>query len=224
MLVNRDSLTTSVNCNIFGDSQLNGKGGSRIVPGICSGIQSFFGIRALANSDMVLTWDPEIKRTTVRRLATCGPSYCSTEEETLQRLTADSSIRISCDEFPFAGTEEGGNFLRTLNQNPGEAQTTCVPAWQNTLQGNCNSKLVPGSERFRRDPLTDLNHRATQRHPNECCILRKIDPRRQCRELRRMDHQRHNRPVADYWKLLQGHPTAETCIVSQPDPKSSRYF
>lgn len=53
----------------------------------------------------------------------------------------DRSIALSCDEFPFASSEEGGNYYTTLSNNPTTAQRTCVPAWQNTLQRNCNSEF-----------------------------------------------------------------------------------
>ena len=33
--------------------------------------------------------------------------------------------------------------LHTWNTNPANAQLTSVPAWRNSLQGNCNSKTVP---------------------------------------------------------------------------------
>ena len=66
----------------------------------------------------------------------------------------DRSIALSCDEFPFASSEEGGNFLSTLNSNPTTAQRTCVPAWQNTLQGNCNSEFLVHSVLRHRLSLT----------------------------------------------------------------------
>lgn len=58
-------------------------------------------------------------------------------------MTGDKTLKVSCDEFPFAATEEGGKFLTTLNANPGRVQRTCVPDWQQTLQGNCNRKTMP---------------------------------------------------------------------------------
>ncbi len=130
-----------VNCNVFGDTILNGIGQSQLVPGICSGIQAFFTNRDLANSDTVLTWSPD--GFSARRTAACGSQYCLGIQTGLRTFTQDRTLKVSCDEYPFASTEEGGNFLNTLNTNPTNPQLTCVPAWQNSLQGNCNSKPVP---------------------------------------------------------------------------------
>lgn len=128
-----------MNCGIFGDSQLNNptNGAFRSVSGICTGIQTYFNGQSLANSDQVLTWDPFKKRTNTRRAAACGSQYCLPAQNVLQAAIGGPKIDLSCDEYPFAGTEEGGNYL-----NP---QLTCVPAWQNTLQGNCNSEFKCGS-------------------------------------------------------------------------------
>lgn len=54
---------------------------------------------------------------------------------------------VSCDEFPFASSEEGGNTY----DDPEDADivslygtnTECVPTWQQTLQGNCNGESRP---------------------------------------------------------------------------------
>lgn len=130
-----------VNCNIFGNSQLRGTGaGVGSVDGICQGIQRFFTARSLASSDIVLTWDVNTKRGDQRRTQACGSQYCTAQQTLLRQTTGDKTIEISCDEFPFASTEEGGNYYQTLPVNPTSPQLTCVPAWQNTLQGNCNSK------------------------------------------------------------------------------------
>lgn len=113
-------------------------GTSATVPGICNGIQTFFAKRGLANSEMVLTWDSGDKRSKARRDAACGSKYCSDFQKTLVRDFGNRNIKVSCDEFPFASTEEGGSYLGT---NPVVTQRTCVPAWQQNLQGNCNSEL-----------------------------------------------------------------------------------
>lgn len=136
-----------MNCDIFGDSQLNGNGNTALVPGICNGIQAFFYRRGLANSDPILTWDPDTSRATARRTQACPPQngkgYCySLQNQYIQSIN-DKSIAISCDEFPFASSEEGGSYLGSLFNNPTEVQRTCVPTWQQYLQGNCNSIGFP---------------------------------------------------------------------------------
>ena len=114
------------------------------MPGICSGIRDFFGLRAkVANTEMVLTWDSDQPASKTRRNEACGTRYCKTVKADLQAMTGDKTLKVSCDEFPFAATEEGGKFLTTLNANPGRVQRTCVPDWQQTLQGNCNRKTMP---------------------------------------------------------------------------------
>lgn len=52
---------------------------------------------------------------------------------------------VNCDEFPFASTEEGGygwagNDRGLAPTNPVGTTRTCVPEWQNSLQGNCVCK------------------------------------------------------------------------------------
>ncbi|KAL8782914.1 MAG: hypothetical protein Q9213_005026, partial [Squamulea squamosa] len=130
-----------LNGNIFGDNQVNGNGQQALVRGIYSGVRDFFLRRGLANSDIVLTWDNNVARGNIRRGQVCGSSFCGPLQTQLRTLVGDNSIALSCDEFPFASSEEGGNFLTSLANNPTTAETTCVPAWQNTLQGNCNKLL-----------------------------------------------------------------------------------
>lgn len=56
----------------------------------------------------------------------------------------------SCDEFPFASSEEGGNNYDDEHQDMQSlfgTKTVCVPTWQQTLQGNCNGKsLIPAQK------------------------------------------------------------------------------
>ncbi|KAL8706621.1 MAG: hypothetical protein Q9201_000368 [Fulgogasparrea decipioides] len=130
-----------LNGNIFGDSQVNGNANSALVTGIYHGVREFFTRRALANSDIVLTWDNNLTRSKIRRAQICGNSFCGPIQTNLRKLVGDNSIALSCDEFPFASSEEGGNFYTTLATHSTSPQKTCVPAWQNTLQGNCNKLL-----------------------------------------------------------------------------------
>ncbi|KAL8852652.1 MAG: hypothetical protein Q9221_002412 [Calogaya cf. arnoldii] len=133
-----------LNCNIFQPQQINGPaGGFSTAFGICTGVQAFMRRRTLANSQYPLTWDNEGKRSTARRNRACGSAYCTATQNNLANLAGLNAgvIQLSCDEFPFASTEEGGDYLTTLRSNPTFAQKTCVPAWQNSLQGNCNQLL-----------------------------------------------------------------------------------
>lgn len=91
---------------------------------------------------MILTWDNNGDRSRARRAIACGERYCTDGQEVLAISAGlnPGKLKLSCDEFPFASTEEGGNYLSTLRVNPTNPQRTCVPAWQNTLQGTCNSE------------------------------------------------------------------------------------
>lgn len=129
-----------MNCLIFQDSQLQNPntGATSIVSGICPPVQDWYTRNSFANSGVTLTWDPNSGRTDDRRGETCDTAHsCNPPQTALRTLIGDNTIAISCDEFPFAGAEEGGNFY--TNQG-NAASATCVPAWQNTLQGNCNSE------------------------------------------------------------------------------------
>ncbi|KAL8697313.1 MAG: hypothetical protein Q9224_002379, partial [Gallowayella concinna] len=126
-----------LNCVLFQNAQLNGNGATAPVDGICPGVQGFYRRLGLANSDLTLTWDNDVSRANRRRDAACGRQYCTAQQSLLRNLIGDKTIGISCDEFPFASAEEGGNYV-------GTPSLTCVPAWQNTLQGNCNKLLLNG--------------------------------------------------------------------------------
>lgn len=54
-----------------------------------------------------------------------------------------STDLTSCDEFPFASSEEGGNNYDSDGADMVSlfgTKTVCVPTWQQSLQGNCNGK------------------------------------------------------------------------------------
>ncbi|CAL8580054.1 hypothetical protein XPA_005788 [Xanthoria parietina] len=133
-----------LNCVLFQTAQLNGNGQTAPVTSICPGVQGFYRGRGLANSDLTLTWDKDVARANKRRDAACGRQYCGVQQSRLRTLIGDKTISISCDEFPFASAEEGGSYVSTLQNQPGTPSLTCVPAWQNTLQGNCNKLLLNG--------------------------------------------------------------------------------
>ncbi|KAL2060601.1 hypothetical protein VTL71DRAFT_9242 [Oculimacula yallundae] len=128
------------NCNLFGLSRFTAPG---FVPvnSICSGIQGFFTRQGVGNSDIVLTHDNNKARSGVRRGAACGTSYCKPVVDALKAATGDSRIDMSCDEFPFAGSLEGGSFYGSLANGLGGVAQTCVPRYQQSLQGNCNKIL-----------------------------------------------------------------------------------
>ncbi|KAI7241261.1 glycoside hydrolase family 18 protein [Hortaea werneckii] len=131
-----------LNCNVFRSQAIRTRNGGTpdSLPGICEGVKRFFLRRGLANSAITVTWDPKPNRSKVRRRQSCPGGFCSDIQRTLQRNSGEIA-KVSCDEFPFASAEEGGDYLSSLDNNPDHAESTCVPAWQNTLQGNCNKIL-----------------------------------------------------------------------------------
>ncbi|KAI7407956.1 hypothetical protein KC336_g13253 [Hortaea werneckii] len=154
-----------LNCNVFRPQQLRAGGASTRLPGICQGIQRFFRRRGLANSALTLTWDPFLDRSDDRREYSCprssGGGFCSDLQKTLSSIAGSNAPLTSCDEFPFASSEEGGDYLSTLDNNADYSEATCVPHWQQSLQGNCHRMLgqvetnVAYFERNQRDPPDD---------------------------------------------------------------------
>lgn len=134
------------NCNIFSNVQVNNQGNNLVVNGICSNVQTFFNARSLSSNGLSLTWDPNNQD--ARRDFSCsiprsmGTSYCAVNNVNWAvQLGISTGISLtSCDEFPIASSEEGGSFFPTLPQNPTGVSTSCVPVWQQSLQGNCHSE------------------------------------------------------------------------------------
>jgi hypothetical protein len=135
------------NCNVFRPQVIQSRNGanSASLPGICEGIQRFFRRRGLANSALTMTWDPYKVRDDERREHSCPSNrdggFCADVQGTLRRIAGNHNIEVQCDEFPYAGVEEGGEYFSTLDNNADYTETTCIPAWQNNLQGNCHSKI-----------------------------------------------------------------------------------
>ncbi|KAF1992251.1 glycoside hydrolase family 18 protein [Aulographum hederae CBS 113979] len=139
-----------VNCKVFGDAKLSStkfpKKKKMVVPGICTGQQDYFRRRSLPNTGYVLTFDPNVvpkldsKRIDARRNFACKrinkKGFCSQVNEGYQAFTGFERLS-SCDEFPYASSEEGGDFTSTDPLRPIRLSSTCVPAWQQTIQGNC---------------------------------------------------------------------------------------
>ena len=147
-------MDTTVSCaRLFVDSLAVDRQGNAVqgaqVRGICYGIEQWYQNGGFVNSGVTLTWDKKNSRADVRRAETCGNSYCGPTQQALIDLTGDKSLQISCDEFPFASTEEGGNYYNTLTVNPRQPSRVCVPAWQQTLQGNCNSEFGSSLGQYR---------------------------------------------------------------------------
>ncbi|KAK9775004.1 putative chitinase [Seiridium cardinale] len=135
------------NCNgFFQDVQLTGTTGATVMlPGICTSIRAFMLNRQIANEEYTLQWDPNGSGT--RQRQACA-GVCTADNRNKQMTLFGQSGRgippvSNCDEFPFAGSMEGGNGFIGLQSaaNPLGVTRTCVAAYQNDLQGQCNSVL-----------------------------------------------------------------------------------
>jgi hypothetical protein len=148
-----------MNCaGIFADSVVTGPtGASLTIPGICSSVRNFLTARNINTDQYPLHWDPS--NDDKRRGETCGtddrnPCTGTTGLDTRTKATLGivlppKKYLVTCDEFPFASSQEGGwGWATNLGNaalypaNPLGVTRTCVPEWQNSAQGNCNSMFL----------------------------------------------------------------------------------
>ncbi|KAI0439807.1 hypothetical protein F4803DRAFT_568057 [Xylaria telfairii] len=127
-----------------------GGGQTLTLPGICTSIRSFLTNNQIISDKYDLTFDSYNQKP--RRTQTCtgARNPCSGENGENARKKAllgppfnNAKNLVNCDEFPFASVEEGGYGWNNgvYPAAPHGVTRTCVPEWQNTLQGNCNSLL-----------------------------------------------------------------------------------
>jgi hypothetical protein len=128
----------------FHDMTFSDGGGRADMEGICSNIEKFLRNNARGNSGITLTW--ESQRQAQRRRKSCPSKHCEPENEKIRQSlyglgNTDKTEFTNCDEFPFASSEEGGvDFLGLAPDTPTGTVRTCVPTWQNHVQGQCNSE------------------------------------------------------------------------------------
>ncbi|KAJ3495219.1 hypothetical protein NLG97_g3552 [Lecanicillium saksenae] len=120
-----------------------GETGIRIdLPGLCSNIVKFFQQQSTIENRWTMAWDSKAqgrRRRQVCKTGACAADNQSRRKDMFKDPSQHSGLTITnCDEFPFASAEEGG---REFYSSTGGASTTCVPEWQNQLQGNCNKLL-----------------------------------------------------------------------------------
>lgn len=108
----------------------NTKTASTVV-GLCDPIK---GLNILPK---VLTY--ETGRSSSRRTSAgvCPTGKCAPFNTALKATTGATGYTLSCDEFPYASTEEGGEFMPASQRS-----ATCVSAAQNYQDGQCVSKLT----------------------------------------------------------------------------------
>jgi hypothetical protein len=149
--------------------QQGGTGLPNEMPGICQTLQRYMAVFTAVSVDRpgrkpraickdggcTLTYDSDRKNARIRRGQACPTtttgSYCKDDNDDRElQLWGSLGHRpggglTSCDEFPFASSEEGGDNY----DSEGEAlssifdtQRVCVPTWQQNLQANCNGKSI----------------------------------------------------------------------------------
>ncbi|KAJ9481815.1 hypothetical protein VN97_g11646 [Penicillium thymicola] len=151
------------NCQSFSSNQvINKNGQSKLVRGICDGILGWFAADGASSDGVTLTWDPN--RRDVRDKYTCnaysGGTYCTQPNKDINTFVGLNPPRqlVTCDEFPFGGVEEGGDWGAKYAPRKRPPTANCVPVWQQTLQGNCNgllSTLYTNVAYFDRDKDSD---------------------------------------------------------------------
>ena len=65
-----------------------------------------------------------------------GSLFCAVDNNLLTGrlgLGTDTVNFLSCDEFPFASSEEGGAYFGNLATSPTAISTLCVPIWQQSI-------------------------------------------------------------------------------------------
>lgn len=133
------------NCEtFFSDFTFQGPAGAAHIPVICSNVENFLNNNERGNKGYTLTWESGNRGR--RRSRACPDNICRTNNANYEMAslgTATEKALSNCDEFPFASTEEGGStFLGLYPEAPTGTVRTCVPTWQNDVQGNCHSKLT----------------------------------------------------------------------------------
>ncbi|EAU34904.1 conserved hypothetical protein [Aspergillus terreus NIH2624] len=130
------------NCvTFFGDFTFHGSVGRAQFPGICSNVERFLNNNQRGNIGVTLTWESGNQKN--RRRRSCPKGICDADNANYELAslgTATGRDLSNCDEFPFASTEEGGDAFLGLHPDvlTGTVRT-CVPTWQNDVQGNCHS-------------------------------------------------------------------------------------
>lgn len=145
------------NCAWFSTSQVTGTKGGVNIDGVCQNMQTFLNWRNLnLNPGATFTYDTTAGTDETRRSQTCGDklyydllsdgdvggSYCAAANAQYKKTLGTTLSITSCDEFPPASVEEGGNWYGDVPIAPA---LLCAPRWQQSTQGNCNSKPLINS-------------------------------------------------------------------------------
>lgn len=136
------------NCVLFFYNMKFSDGGPSVdLQGICSNIEEFLRNNGRGNTGVTLSWESNSQRN--RRTRACPTGFCQSANVKIRQdlyglTTTDKTEFVNCDEFPFASSEQGGDFLGLNPTVPTGTVRKCIPKWQNDIQGSCNSKsLLP---------------------------------------------------------------------------------
>ncbi|PGH09181.1 hypothetical protein GX51_00935 [Blastomyces parvus] len=130
----------------------DGKGGFKricvdnreVMNSMCDGMKDFNGC---ISEDMQLKYEPDEKTRADNRGKKCPDGFCAPQnvdcdpsnpskpcnqyyqfiDFPASQLSNNHAFQLTCDEFPFANSKEGGN--------PNRGTSICVPAWQQNTQG-----------------------------------------------------------------------------------------
>ncbi|OAT05802.1 hypothetical protein BDBG_02131 [Blastomyces gilchristii SLH14081] len=130
----------------------DGKGGFKrvcvdnreVMNSMCDGMKDYNGC---ISEEMQLKYEPDEKARANNRGRKCPDNFCTPQnvdcdpsnprkpcnqyyqfiDFSASQLSNNHPFQLTCDEFPFANSKEGGN--------PGRGTSICVPAWQQNTQG-----------------------------------------------------------------------------------------
>lgn len=104
------------NCEFMKEQELvNNNGNTVVLHSVCYNIRSAMQRAGVAN-EFQLTWNPEDANRHRSAVCPSNPSVCSAKNQKLDDDFSQGDKLTSCDEFPFASTEEGGRPLDTVLQ------------------------------------------------------------------------------------------------------------
>lgn len=121
----------TVNCGFLWGFKLEGSDPSLVeeLTGLCQPILQ------IANRIEEFTFTSDSKLVDDRRKIQCPDSTCLDPTKDLNKALNRRGLQLQCDEFPWASTEQGGDWLPSNMRSQ-----TCVPSWQNNWHGQCVSK------------------------------------------------------------------------------------
>lgn len=151
-----------VNCGAFPPIQVQDVAGQHeIMTALCEGYKSTtnsFPITLTHHPGSSRAgWTHLTSRNNARRRQQC-PNYisdlqsCPVETQRLHLAVGytGDTMKLECDEFPWASSEEGGNF-----KPASERSQRCIPSVQNGLGGACIGKLSSLYKPLPMPPSTD---------------------------------------------------------------------